>query len=52
MEIWLVTGGDATLSNLAAEEHDAIAWFTTDELVRLDLVHSSYLDVMPSRPCR
>ena len=46
MDIWLVTGWDGTPANLAPEEHDAIAWFTAEELTSLELAHDSYLPLL------
>lgn len=34
---WLVTRWTGEVANLAPDEHDAIAWFTLDELQGLDL---------------
>jgi len=46
MEIWLVTGWDGTPANLVPEEHDAIAWFTPEELTSLEMAHDSYLALL------
>ena len=45
MGIWFVGGWNGTPANLAPEEHDAIAWFTADELTALEMAHPSYLDL-------
>ena len=45
MGIWLVGSWTGTPTNLAPEEHDAIAWFTAEELPALKMVHPSYLDL-------
>lgn len=33
--------------NAAPEEHDALGWFTTDEIAGLKLAHPSYADWLP-----
>src|SRR6478735_7311049 len=43
MDIWQVTGWHGTPANLAPEEHDAIAWFTAEELTSLEVAHGSHL---------
>jgi 8-oxo-dGTP diphosphatase len=54
MDIWSVEGWDGTPANLVPEEHDAIAWFTAEELTALEMAHHSYLDlfrtVLRARP--
>jgi 8-oxo-dGTP diphosphatase len=46
MDIWQVTGWHGTPANLAPEEHDAIAWFTAEELTSLEVAHDSYLPLL------
>jgi 8-oxo-dGTP diphosphatase len=46
MVIWQVTGWHGTPANLAPEEHDAIAWFTAEELTSLEVAHGSYLPLL------
>jgi len=46
MDIWQVTGWDGTPANLVPEEHDAIAWFTAEELTSLEIAHDSYLPLL------
>ena len=46
MDIWPVTDWHGKPANLAPEEHDAIAWFTAEELTTLKLAHDSYLAVL------
>ena len=46
MDIWQVTGWHGTPANLAPEEHDAIAWFTAEELTSLEIAHDSYLPLL------
>ena len=46
MDIWQVTGWDGTPANLVPEEHDAIAWFTAEELTSLEVAHGSYLPLL------
>jgi 8-oxo-dGTP diphosphatase len=46
MDIWQVTGWHGTPANLAPEEHDAIAWFTAEELTSLEVAHGSYLPLL------
>ncbi|HEY2638419.1 MAG TPA: NUDIX hydrolase [Streptosporangiaceae bacterium] len=43
MQIWLIETWTGTPANVAPDEHDAIAWFTEDELGELSLAHDSYL---------
>jgi mutator protein MutT len=45
MGIWLVGSWKGRPANLAPEEHDAIAWFTAEELTALEMAHASYLDL-------
>ena len=45
MGIWFVGSWNGMPANLAPEEHDAIAWFTADELTALEMAHPSYLDI-------
>ena len=45
LRIWFVGSWNGTPANLAPEEHDAIAWFTAEELTALELAHPSYLDL-------
>jgi 8-oxo-dGTP diphosphatase len=45
MGIWLVGSWNGTPANLAPEEHDAIAWFTAEELTALEMAHPSYVDL-------
>jgi hypothetical protein len=33
-------------SNLASDEHDAIAWFAAEALARLKVAHGAYLDLL------
>ncbi|MFG1880529.1 hypothetical protein [Micromonospora sp. NPDC049102] len=42
-EIWLVEAWHGSPVNAAPDEHDAIGWFTEDELGGLCLAHDSYL---------
>jgi 8-oxo-dGTP diphosphatase len=46
MDIWPVTGWDGAPANLVPEEHDAIAWFTAEELTSLEIAHDSYLPLL------
>ncbi len=46
MDIWQVTGWDGTPTNRVPEEHDAIAWFSADELTGLELANDSYLPLI------
>jgi 8-oxo-dGTP diphosphatase len=46
MHIWPVTNWHGTPANLVPEEHDAIAWFTAEELTTLELAHDSYLALL------
>jgi 8-oxo-dGTP diphosphatase len=46
MDIWQVTGWHGTPANLVPEEHDAIAWFTAEELTSLEIAHDSYLPLL------
>ena len=41
MDVFLVTGWRGTPANLAPEEHDAIAWFTVEELTGLEMAHET-----------
>jgi 8-oxo-dGTP pyrophosphatase MutT (NUDIX family) len=43
MQIWLIEAWTGSPVNAAPDEHDAIAWFTEDELGELSLAHHSYL---------
>lgn len=43
MQIWLIETWKGTPANVAPGEHDAIAWFTEDELGELSLAHDTYL---------
>jgi mutator protein MutT len=43
MQIWLIETWMGTPANVAADEHDAIAWFAKDELGELRFAHDSYL---------
>lgn len=43
MRIWLIENWDGSPANLAPDEHDAIGWFSKDELGGLLLAHDSYL---------
>ena len=45
MGIWFVGSWNGAPTNLAPEEHDAIAWFTAEELTALEMAHPSYLDL-------
>ena len=45
MGIWFVGSWNGTPANLAPAEHDAIAWFTAEELTALEMAHPSYLDL-------
>ncbi|GGN87186.1 NTP pyrophosphohydrolase [Actinoplanes lobatus] len=42
MQVWLIETWTGTPANLAPDEHDAIAWFTEDQLADLSLTHDSY----------
>ncbi len=42
MDIWAVEDWEGTPANLVPEEHDAIAWFTAEELTTLEMAHDSY----------
>lgn len=46
MRIWLFDSWTGTPANVAPEEHDAISWFTVDELDGLDLAHPSYPELI------
>ena len=46
MDIWLVTGWNGTPANLAPTEHDAVAWFSGEELTGLQMAHGSYLTLL------
>jgi 8-oxo-dGTP diphosphatase len=48
MDIWAVTAWDGAPVNLVPEEHDAIQWFTAEELPRLKMAHDSYLALLSS----
>ncbi|GAA4606145.1 8-oxo-dGTP pyrophosphatase MutT (NUDIX family) [Actinoplanes octamycinicus] len=43
MQVWLVDTWTGVPVNVAPEEHDAIGWFTADELDGLALAHDGYL---------
>jgi 8-oxo-dGTP diphosphatase len=43
MQIWLIEAWTGTPTNVAPDEHDAIAWFARDDLAGLRLAHDSYL---------
>ena len=43
MQIWLIEAWTGSPVNVAADEHDAIGWFTEDALGDLSLAHDSYL---------
>ncbi|WP_422736817.1 NUDIX domain-containing protein [Micromonospora sp. WMMD729] len=43
MQIWLIEAWTGSPVNAAPDEHDAIGWFTEDELGGLSLAHDSYL---------
>ena len=45
IRIWSVASWNGTPTNLAPEEHDAVAWFTAEELKALEMAHPSYLDL-------
>jgi 8-oxo-dGTP diphosphatase len=45
MQIWLIEAWRGSPTNVAPDEHDAIAWFETDELGGLRLAHDSYLEL-------
>lgn len=42
MKIWLIEAWTGTPANVEPDEHDAMAWFTADELGGLTLAHDSY----------
>jgi 8-oxo-dGTP diphosphatase len=46
MDIWLVARWRGTPTNLASKEHDAIGWFTAEQLERLELAHESYAETL------
>jgi 8-oxo-dGTP diphosphatase len=46
MDIWLVARWRGRPTNLAADEHDAIAWFTVEQLGDLELAHESYAETL------
>ncbi|WP_433043149.1 NUDIX domain-containing protein [Dactylosporangium sp. CS-033363] len=48
MRIWLIDSWAGTPVNAAPEEHDAIAWFTGDELAALRFVHEDSLALFTS----
>jgi 8-oxo-dGTP pyrophosphatase MutT (NUDIX family) len=43
MRIWLIETWTGSPTNVAPEEHDAIAWFEEKEFGKLRLAHDSYL---------
>jgi 8-oxo-dGTP pyrophosphatase MutT (NUDIX family) len=45
MHIWLIEAWTGSPTNVAPDEHDAIAWFAKDELGYLRLAHDSYLEM-------
>ena len=46
MDIWLVARWRGRPSNLAVNEHDAIGWFTVEQLGNLELAHESYVETL------
>jgi len=44
MEIWVITRWRGSPTNMTSEEHDAIAWFTAEQLPDLELAHPSYAE--------
>ncbi len=42
VRLFLVTQWDGDPCNLLPDEHDAVAWFTLDDAVRLSLAHAEY----------
>ena len=45
LHVFLVTAWSGEPWNAEPDEHDAIAWFTADELPQLTLAHAGYLAV-------
>lgn len=43
MQIWLIEAWTGSPVNAEPDEHDAIAWFTEDELGELSLAHDGKL---------
>jgi 8-oxo-dGTP pyrophosphatase MutT (NUDIX family) len=46
LDIWPVTDWHGTPSNLVPEEHDAVAWFSAEDLTALEMAHGSYPDLL------
>jgi ADP-ribose pyrophosphatase YjhB (NUDIX family) len=46
MRIWLVARWRRTPTNLASNEHDAIGWFTVEQLEHLELAYESYPETL------
>jgi hypothetical protein len=46
MDIWLVAHWRGRPTNLASKEHDAIAWFTVEQLADLELAHGSHAETL------
>jgi 8-oxo-dGTP diphosphatase len=46
LDVWRVTGWRGTVFNAAPDEHDALGWFTPDELVSLDLADEVYVELV------
>ncbi len=45
MQVWLIETWTGSPTNVAPDEHDAIAWFEKDELKELRLAQDSYLEM-------
>jgi 8-oxo-dGTP diphosphatase len=46
LDVWLVVHWRGTPTNLAPEEHDAIGWFTAEQLEGVKLADESYLEAL------
>lgn len=42
MSIWIVDAWEGEIVNTAPDEHDAVRWFTADDIAGLNLAHSRY----------
>lgn len=46
MSIWMIDTWEGEIMNAAPDEHDAIGWFTADDVGSLRLAHSRYPELL------
>lgn len=46
MSIWIIDAWAGETMNAAPDEHDAIGWFTADDVAGLSLAHSRYPELL------